>query len=63
MKKYHHSPTFGVRSGRRRGVPYVDHKNCVDPVIIIEAYSKAPIVAANPATCETVNLTGFGDNF
>ena len=32
MKKYHHSPIFGVRSGRKSWMPYVLERNDHDPV-------------------------------
>lgn len=35
MKKYHHSPTFGVKSGRSRWTPYVDAKYSDDPPVRI----------------------------
>jgi hypothetical protein len=34
MKKYHQSPTLGVRSGSNSGVPYVDDRNCHEPVMM-----------------------------
>ena len=33
IKKYHQSPTLGVRSGKSRCTPYVDDKNSHDPAV------------------------------
>ncbi len=44
MKKYHHNPTFGVRSGINRWNPYVDERNSQDPPVI--RYDRK----SNPAT-------------
>lgn len=32
MKKYHHRPTLGVRSGKSRWTPYVEEMNSQEPV-------------------------------
>lgn len=34
MKKYHHSPTFGVRSVSVSCMPYVERRNSQDPVMM-----------------------------
>lgn len=37
MKKYHQSPTFGVKSGSKRCTPYVERRNSQDwPVSIYD---------------------------
>jgi hypothetical protein len=62
MKKYHQSPTFGVRSGRRRRTPYVAERKSHEPIKNAEPVSKAPIAPAKPivwvttkdATCGAV---------
>lgn len=41
MKKYHHSPTFGVKSGKRSCTPYVEGMNSQDPEIWYDMNSNA----------------------
>lgn len=48
MKKYHHRPTLGVRSGRSRRTAYVAAKKSQEPVMVAEATSRAPIAVAKP---------------
>jgi hypothetical protein len=48
MKKYHHSPTFGVKSGRSNWTPYVDSTNSQDPVIIDEIWRSECMNPARP---------------
>jgi hypothetical protein len=48
MKKYHQSPTFGVRSGRRSRTPYVAARKSHEPVMKADAASNAPIATARP---------------
>ena len=44
MKKYHQSPTFGVKSGSSIWTPYVDERNSHEyPVIKNETINKVPI--------------------
>jgi len=33
MKKYHQSPTFGVKSGKSRWTPYVEDRNSHEPPV------------------------------
>jgi len=48
MKKYHHSPTLGVRSGSRRWTPYAEDKNFQDPPArALDIYNSHPILAEN----------------
>ena len=48
MKKYHQSPTLGVRSGKRRWTPYVEERNSHDPPIkIYEIYKNHAMLAKN----------------
>jgi hypothetical protein len=62
MKKYHHNPTFGVRSGSSSGVPYVLAMNCHDPVKVYERYNSPDIVTAKPARCVRMNvIDAFSD--
>jgi hypothetical protein len=63
MKKYHHKPTLGVRSGNSRGVPYVELKNWVEPVKATERPRRPPSIAANPRICAMVNPTGLRASF
>ena len=48
MKKYHQSPTFGVRSGNRRRTPYVADRKSHEPIKNAEPVSKMPIAPAMP---------------
>ncbi len=46
IKKYHQSPTFGVKSGRRSCTPYVEEMNSQDPPFkALEMYSSQAIPA------------------
>ena len=57
MKKYHHRPTLGVRSGSRRWTPYVDMKNSVEPPVIrSESPKRAVMTAKNRAVCLRVKF-------
>ena len=60
MKKYHHSPTFGVRSGSRRRTPYVAARKSHEPVKRADAASRALHTAAKPSVCMMVNDQAFG---
>ncbi len=54
MKKYHHKPTLGVKSGSRSWTPYVEDRNSHDPVmredICSSEYSEPPTAMAFPVT-------------
>jgi hypothetical protein len=63
MKKYHQSPTFGVRSGRRRRTPYVADKKSHESIINAEPVSRAPIAPAKPTVWVTMNDVTFGEVF
>lgn len=63
MKKYHHSPTLGVRSGKRRRTPYVAAKKSHEPVKRADAASRAPLTAAKPNVCVMANAQGLGVDF
>ena len=60
IKKYHHRPTFGVRSGIRRRTPYVAPKKSHEPVKNAEPARRAPIAAAKPRVWATTNEAVFG---
>lgn len=45
MKKYHQSPTFGVRSGNNRCTPYVDARNSHDPPVMRYDSPSSPATA------------------
>lgn len=60
MKKYHHKPTFGVRSGKRRRTPYVAAKKSQDPVREADAARSVPLTAARPSVCVIVNDQALG---
>ena len=46
MKKYHHKPTFGVKSGSKSWTPYVEDRNSQDPPVnVLEMYSSHPTPA------------------
>ena len=48
MKKYHQSPTLGVKSGKRRCTPYVDERNSHDPPVKrYEIYKNHAMLAKN----------------
>ena len=65
MKKYHHRPGFGVRSGSRKLAPHVLVVQPSPPTTTVEASVKTAEYPANSATDETVRLqspeNGFGD--
>jgi len=48
MKKYHQSPTFGVRSGNRRRTPYVADRKSHEPIKNAEPVSRMPIAPVMP---------------
>lgn len=50
IKKYHHKPTFGVRSGSNSCTPYVDDINSQEPVIIEDMYNREDIDPAADMT-------------
>ena len=63
MKKYHHKPTLGVRSGSRRRTPYVAAKKSHEPVRKAEAASRAPTVAIRAAECMATKDQTFEVDF
>jgi hypothetical protein len=63
MKKYHHRPTFGVRSGSRSRTPYVAARKSHDPVKKADAMSNAPRAATSPKVCTAVNDQTLGAVF
>lgn len=64
MKKYHQSPTFGVRSGNRRCTPYVDAMNSHDPPVIrYDMYNRIPMAIKKKTTFERPNPIAFGGVF
>lgn len=61
MKKYHHKPTFGVKSGSRRCTPYVDDRNSQDPPVVrYDMYSSTDIPPAKKAECKAANDAALG---
>src|SRR5690242_550045 len=60
MKKYHHNPTLGVRSGKRRRTPYVAAKKSQDPVKRADAERSEPLTTAKAIMCTTVNDHALG---
>lgn len=50
IKKYHQSPTFGVKSGRRRCTPYVDDRYSDEPVRTLERCKNHAMLAENADT-------------
>ena len=64
MKKYHQSPTFGVRSGNKSWTPYVEATNSHDlPVIRYDIYSRVPIAMKRKTTFERIKPVTFGGDF
>src|ERR1700761_2122391 len=51
MKKYHHSPTLGVRSDSVSWMPYVEGRNSQDPMMRYDIWKS---VNMTPATMRTL---------
>ena len=52
MKKYHHSPMFGVKSGMSNCTPYVEERNSQDPPArALEMYNSHANPAPKIAVC------------
>lgn len=60
VKKYHHSPTLGVRSGRNSRTPYVASKKCHEPESIADASSNVPLTKIRPKVCTPVKAKALG---
>lgn len=60
VKKYHHNPTLGVRSGRSSRTPYVASKKSQEPESWADASSNAPLAASKPTVCTAVKTMGLG---
>ena len=60
IKKYHHKPTLGVRSGSKRRTPYVAARKSHDPVKKADTASNVPVTAVKPSVCMIVNDQALG---
>jgi hypothetical protein len=60
VKKYHHSPTLGVRSGRSSRTPYVASKKPHEPESSADANSKVPLTTTRPKVCTAVKTKALG---
>jgi hypothetical protein len=61
MKKYHHSPTLGVRSGSNRCTPYVEYRNSHEfEVMKYDSPSNPAIAARNIPVCVAAKLRSVG---
>lgn len=61
MKKYHHRPTFGVKSGTNKWKPYVADTNSQKfPVMRYDRLSSAAMLQRNLIACRTMKTTTFG---
>lgn len=57
MKKYHHNPTFGVRSGSKRWTPYVEARNSHElPVMRYDSPRRVATAAKKMVVCVVANL-------
>jgi hypothetical protein len=63
MKKYHQSPTLGVRSGRRRRTPYVAERKSHESINNAEPVSRAPVAPAKPTVWAVMKAVTFGAAF
>lgn len=63
MKKYHHRPTLGVKSGSRSRTPYVAARNSQEPVRSAERYKRRARATANPKMWEREKVRGLGVPF
>ena len=63
MKKYHQSPTLGVRSGKRRRTPYVADRKFHESINNAEPVSRAPIATAKPTVWVVMKDVTFGAVF
>ena len=63
MKKYHHSPTLGVRSGSSSRTPYVASRKSHEPKSNAEPPNRAPQATRRPKVCRAVKAKGDGGCF
>ena len=59
MKKYHHSPTFGVKSGSSRWTPYVDARYSDEPVRTFERCKNHAMLAEKTERYVAVDEVAF----
>ena len=61
MKKYHQSPTFGVKSGRSRWTPYVDARYSDEPPVrTFERYKNHAMLAEKTETYVAIEKDAVG---
>lgn len=64
MKKYHQSPTFGVKSGRSRWTPYVDARYSDEPPVkTFERCKNHAMLAEKAEAYIAVEKDAFGGVF
>ena len=63
MKKYHHRPTLGVKSGNSRWTPYVDDMNFQDPVKRKDSDIRHAMLPTNAVACDMEKYTIPRDDF
>lgn len=56
MKKYHHNPEFGVKSGIVSGVIYTESRNCQDGSNMRDTTSRKPEKVKKVLTSTTANV-------